>query len=256
MKKALFTTFVALMTVFCFSSCSKEKDLAGTTWQFQQKTSGQIEEEGMSFPYEVDLNLILNFTDEENGKLEIHMNMEVAGMSMPMDDSAVFTYTFDGENGVMTADGEPQPFVYHKDDNTIGMSVDTEGMSEEDMMLLPENGLLNFGDASSGAIQDSPSLSKTVAVCNDMLNADIYLKSSYKGSTGSILIAVSKEYVDDDGNPKPGMSEKIYIKDKHGRSMLRPEFIKGFVSNVPGENICQYRSRNELMQGYSEKESI
>lgn len=143
-------------------------------------------------------------------------------------------------------------FGIHRSDAIDGHNFESDEILESIM----KNGLLNLGDASSGAIQDSPSLSKTVAVCNDMLNADIYLKSSYKGSTGSILIAVPKEYVDDDGNPKPGMSEKIYTKDKHGRSMLRPEFIKGFVSNVPGENICQYRSRNELMQGYSEKESI
>lgn len=142
-------------------------------------------------------------------------------------------------------------FGIHRSSAVDGANFENDEVLESIM----QDGLLNLGNASSGAIQDNSSLSNTVAVCNDMLNAEIYLKSPYKGSTGSILVAVPREYVNEDGKPKPGMNEEVYIKDRYGRSVLKPEFIKGFVSNVPGEEICQYRSRDELMQKYSEKES-
>lgn len=119
MKKALFTAFVALMTVFCVS-CNKEKELAGTTWQYHQSITEEMEIEGMVIPLTEDLTVSLKFTDGTNGTMDVDMVMTVMGQNQSINDSEPFTYTFDGTNGVLTAtDGTTEDFTYNEEDNTI-----------------------------------------------------------------------------------------------------------------------------------------
>lgn len=90
MKKYL---FLALMTFVMvgFVSCSKDK-LEGTTWK---ATISETEDD-----YTFTMDLTIAFTSDKEGT----MTMSAMGFT----ESEQFTYTFDGEKGVMT-DVTPDP---------------------------------------------------------------------------------------------------------------------------------------------------
>lgn len=123
---------------------------------------------------------------------------------------------------------------------------------EQDRVLnsILKEGLMNLGDASSGAFYKDPPVSKTVSFCPDMFHAVMQIKGSYKGSTGAVLVAIPSKYVDPDGSVKEGMVDEVYNHDKNGYSTLKPEFILGFAKNLGKGSVVEYKSREELLEGY------
>ena len=115
MKKNIFLALTAAV-VMLFTSCSKDIDLAGTTWKANYSNS--ISYMGMSGT--VTLDLTINFTDATNYKLDETASVSIMGQTMPQSSSDTGTYTFDGENGMF--DGE-QAFTYNKKDKTITTTI-------------------------------------------------------------------------------------------------------------------------------------
>jgi hypothetical protein len=126
MKKTLFVALLACFTLM-FASCNKEKELAGTNWKTHTTTSQSIAMATVNMT----IDGTMKFTDATKGTITLTANgtMEAMGMSENLDEETMtsdFTYTFDGEKGVMTIteDGETEamPFTYNKKDNTIAFT--------------------------------------------------------------------------------------------------------------------------------------
>ena len=138
----------------------------------------------------------------------------------------------------------------HHCDEINGANFENDGILK-DMMI---NGIKNFGAAQQGLFDKNPPLIKTLEECSGMLNAVISIKRGRRYSTGAVVVAVPSEYIDEDGDLKPGTEDKVYNRDEYGNAVIKPEFNVGFITaHVPGEKICQYRSRSELLKHYSEK---
>lgn len=131
MKKALFVAFVACLTMV-FSSCSKDKHLNGTKWQGSYDTS--ITEQGITM--DAHLTMTINFTNATEGDITTSGNVTYAGISFPVEDHTYpMTYTFDGEAGTITAEGETEPFTYNKKDNTINFTFSDEELGNVTFVL-------------------------------------------------------------------------------------------------------------------------
>lgn len=141
-------------------------------------------------------------------------------------------------------------FGIHRSDAINGADFENDDVLESIMT----EGLVNLGDASSGSIREAPDVSKTVSLPGNILNSVIYMKSSYKRSTGAVLVAIPSKYLDEDGGVMPGMENEVY-NQKGKNSYLKPEFILGFASNVPGEKTSRFKSREDLLKEYSERSS-
>lgn len=122
------------------------------------------------------------------------------------------------------------------------------------LQAIMKEGLHNAGDASSGAIYQNPSVAKTVSKCNNMLHVAMFLKGSYKHSNGAVLVAIPSEYLDDDGNVKEGMYDKVYYTSKHGISVIRPEHLMGFVQSLGEGTTMEFKTRQEILEA-SKKET-
>lgn len=114
---------------------------------------------------------------------------------------------------------------------------------EKDITLksIFNDGLINNGGTPLGINTDSsyPDIEKTVLSTDNMLKLVIALKSSYKGSKGSILLKIPSDYVDEELNIKDNMGEYLYdIKD--GVYYIKPEFILGYVSCDENKNCKWY----------------
>ena len=116
MKKNIFVALAAAVMLL-FSACSKDIDLAGTTWK-SNTVNQTITYMGMQGT--VTLDLTVQFTDATNYTMTTIATVSMMGMTQPFDDTENGTYTFDGENGML--DGE-QPFTYNKKDKTITTTI-------------------------------------------------------------------------------------------------------------------------------------
>lgn len=123
---------------------------------------------------------------------------------------------------------------------------------QNDVILrsIMENGLINMGDVSSGRVYKNPPVSKTVSMCPNMLWAVMQMKGQYKNSTGAVLVVLPSQYVDETGEIAPGMEDRVYYTNEVGNSVLRPEYILGFVQNLGKGSTCKFESRQDLMKNY------
>lgn len=97
-----------------------------------------------------------------------------------------------------------------------------------------ENGLTNNGDLSSGVYTERPEPDKTVSFVDQILNLTIMLKSSYKSSTGAVLVCIPAEYMDENKCMKPECFDDIYDTSS-GLPNIRSEFIVGYLTSVDGK---------------------
>lgn len=128
MKKFLFLAFVSTAMLLT-SSCSKDVDLTGTTWNYNETTTETYE--GISMTNTV--NADMEFTSETAGSMAVVDSvtfMTFMGQSSEVENTNYpFTYTFDGESaGTLTAtitdeDGETETsavnFTYDAEAETI-----------------------------------------------------------------------------------------------------------------------------------------
>jgi hypothetical protein len=116
MKKSIFLAMAAVVVMF-FTGCSKDIDLAGTTWKSNTISASY---QGMTMT----LDMVLNFKDATNYDLTANVTAPIIGTQSTTESG---TYTFDGENGVF--DGE-QNFSYNKKDKTLVINIDDAEMTQ------------------------------------------------------------------------------------------------------------------------------
>ena len=109
------------------------------------------------------------------------------------------------------------------------------------------HGLYITGDLSSGVIsrQKYIQLTKNITPMFNILDLIIYIKSSYKNSTGSIIISIPNNYVDSNYRVIPGYEEKVYTYID-GQLTLKPEFIVGFITH--DNNFCELILRKDFLK--------
>ena len=151
MKKTLFLALLACVTMV-FTSCNKEKELPGTSWKTHTVIDQDMTMEGITAHLNMIMDGTMKFTDATNGTMTITSSGSISamGMTLPLDsdeETTVFTYTFDGEQGTITMTDEEDgsisvPFTYNKKENTITISqkeVDEEtGMEMNIEMVFTE----------------------------------------------------------------------------------------------------------------------
>ena len=132
---------------------------------------------------------------------------------------------------------------------------DQEHIREDDVLnSIFNNGLMNYGDLSSGIhSKEIIPVNKTVSPIDDMLTALIYLKSSYKGSKGGVLVAIPSIYVDKEGNVIPGHEKDVY-KDANYCYAIKPDFLLGYVAC--NDNKIEYYSQKEFDKKIQMKQDI
>ena len=151
MKKTLFLALLACVAMV-FTSCNKEKELPGTSWKTHTVIDQDMTMEGITAHLNMIMDGTMKFTDATNGTMTITSSGSISamGMTLPLDsdeETTVFTYTFDGEQGTITMTDEEDgsisvPFTYNKKENTITISqkeVDEEtGMEMNIEMVFTE----------------------------------------------------------------------------------------------------------------------
>ena len=126
MKKNLFVALAAAVMLL-FSACSKDIELAGTTWKTGTITE-TVTYQGIQA--NVTMDFTINYTDATNYTVSYTGTVSAYGYTLPMDGEQSGTYVFDGENGVLTnSDGESQTFTYNKKDKTITAVAEVDGFS-------------------------------------------------------------------------------------------------------------------------------
>ena len=102
MKKFL---FVALMTfvMIGMSSCSKDKDLSGTSWKGHLNSRTTMTMYDETIVYAVDADVTVTFTSEEAGATKTVGTVSMDDMTLPLNQTSGFSYTYDGKGeGTMT----------------------------------------------------------------------------------------------------------------------------------------------------------
>lgn len=135
--------------------------------------------------------------------------------------------------------------------------IDGSNFENDDVLhSILTNGLQNLGDASSNIVYNDPPVSKTVSPCTNMLITVINLKSSYKGSTGAVLVAIPSDFVDKKtGDVKEGMENEVYNHNRIGNSSIKPEYIMGFIQNLGKGSVLKYESRDEILAAYERNQN-
>lgn len=102
MKKFI---FAALMTfvMIGMSSCSKDKDLSGTSWKGHLNSRTTMTMYDETIVYAVDADVTVTFTSEEAGTIKTVGTVSMDEMTLPMNQTSGFSYTYDGKGeGTMT----------------------------------------------------------------------------------------------------------------------------------------------------------
>ena len=136
----------------------------------------------------------------------------------------------------------------HRSDSII-----REPLEDNILQSIMTEGLINNGAGLQGLVTDTVHLSQTVSSANDPISALSLLKSSFRGSTGCVLLALPKEYVDSQLEIRPPENQsKIYYKNEYGVSVIKPEFIIGYISTKNGQ--VKYYSREEILSHIQKKD--
>ena len=102
MKKFI---FAALMTfvMIGMSSCSKDKDLSGTSWKGHLNSRTTMTMYDETIVYAVDADVTVTFTSEEAGTIKTVGTVSMDDMTLPLNQTSGFSYTYDGKGeGTMT----------------------------------------------------------------------------------------------------------------------------------------------------------
>lgn len=118
--------------------------------------------------------------------------------------------------------------------------------SSKQLYNIFQNGLYITGDLSSGVDHKGEAVppNKNISPINNILEAIILGKSSYKSSTGGIITAIPSEYVTNTYTIKKGHESDIYTKVDN-QWALKPEYLVGFLAQRDG--ICKFYTKEEIL---------
>lgn len=130
-------------------------------------------------------------------------------------------------------------------------SIDAEGNLHSELANdIFENGLINNGDLSSGVVNtDVPEPSKTVSPINNIMDAVMYFKASYKQSNIGVLAAFPTKYVDKELNFNDNYAAEIYNTTDIGaytQYSIKPKYLIGVVYQDHGN--CKFFTKDEVKQ--------
>ena len=134
------------------------------------------------------------------------------------------------ENAIPLEIGKSLEELIYNPDIQVGIhrSSVVTGIDDINLINIMQNGLQNNAQISQGAIHDIPRLTLTVSMVNDMFHTIPLLKTNYKGSNGSIIFALPKSCLDQEGNILKGCEDVIY--NKIGNTYhIKPEYIIGYL---------------------------
>jgi hypothetical protein len=103
MKKIL-SVLMMTFVLIGMSSCSKDKDLSGTSWKGHMHESKTVTMYDETVVYTLDADVLITFTSEEAGTVKTTGTYSMDDMTLPVNQTNGFTYTYDGKGeGTMTA---------------------------------------------------------------------------------------------------------------------------------------------------------
>lgn len=178
--------------------------------------------------------------------------------SFPIESICAIITTWDDYGYISTDLGEKIENMLKQDNIILGIHRTRACDSNEKKSIysskmlhsILEEGLYITGDISSGVDHKGEVISpnKNISPINSILEAVMYLKSSYKSSNGGIITAIPKEFVTNSYNIKPGHQSDIYYKLEN-QWTLKPEYIVGYVSQENG--VCDFYSKEEVLKNYN-----
>lgn len=128
--------------------------------------------------------------------------------------------------------------------------IDVEDIYRSDMLhSIFSKGLYMTGDLSTGVDHQGQMLNpnKNISPLNNIIEAVMYCKSSYKDSTGGVITKIPKEYVTTSYSLKAEHGQDIYEKVDN-QWTLKPKYLVGFVSQEKG--VCKFYSKEEILTNY------
>ena len=136
----------------------------------------------------------------------------------------------------------------HRSDSIIRDDIYTDTILHS---ILTE-GLKNNGAAMQGLISTSPpDPCQAVRPASDMINACWMLKSSYRGSRGSLLVQLPKDAIDIDWSFNRGVDPLSIYEKKDNAYFIHPKYIIGYVET---DGKCVFHTKEDLLENYKEKE--
>ncbi len=117
------------------------------------------------------------------------------------------------------------------------------------------NGLYITGHISSGVDHNGKivSLDKNISPLNNILDGVVLSKSSYKNSTGGVIIAIPKAYVTPTYELKAGHESDVYTTVDN-QLTLKPKYLVGFIAQKDG--VCKFYTKDDILNNYKDKSSI
>ena len=124
---------------------------------------------------------------------------------------------------------------------------------EDDILhSIVTEGLINNGAAMQGVVNNSPPApSATLSPASDIMRLCGFLKSSYRGSSGALLLALPKDVVDRELEFSRDADRSSFYKKEGMIYTFPPEYIVGFLKEDNGS--CRLYSREELIRDYEIK---
>lgn len=139
----------------------------------------------------------------------------------------------------------------HKSDSVICSNV----YMDKELNDIMTSGLVNNGSNMQGLVTTGiKAPNKTIANADDIISALAIIKSTYKGSKGTILVKLPKDVVDNQFEiipPQEENAKKIYNYDSYGIPYLKPELIIGYVALENEE--YKFYSREDLLNNKIQK---
>lgn len=96
MKRIIFAALMAFVMIG-MSACSKDKDLSGTTWKGHLQENETMTMGDETITYAINADFVINFTTETEGTTTITGTMSMDEMTLPVNETTGFTYTYDGK---------------------------------------------------------------------------------------------------------------------------------------------------------------
>ena len=133
-----------------------------------------------------------------------------------------------------------------------GMIDPNDVFASSELYDIFNKGLYITGDIGSGVNHKGQIIppNKNISPLNNILEAVMFAKSSYKYSTGGVITAIPSEYVTASYSLKKGAEEEIYTKVDN-QWTLKPEYLVGFIAQDQG--VCTFYSKEDILTNYKGK---
>lgn len=136
----------------------------------------------------------------------------------------------------------------HRSDSILGKPV----LEDKILYAIMREGLIDNGAAMQGAFSSYVSPSQTVSPANDPILAIDLLKTSFRGSSGAVLVLLPRKYINGQFDLLRNVDPKcVFQYDEKGICYIKPEFIVGYIHQ--DSNGFQFYSREEILANHPKR---